>query len=258
MVYRRLQRYQRDQFVILGSRGTVDIVEHVAAMDDKLANIRVAVEDLALASRDHEVSIDTCLSRVGIVRFDAYQDLGGRQSTAIAFLNGHGDGVVVSTVVSRDFARTYVKMLKEGDADIPLAPEEQEAIDKAKGNTPFTVRPRGEASAGDTLKSYEATAADKPVSMGMSGYRPLDERELARENRRRNREGLPPLNELPAPSSTGFAEPYTPSAASEDSETSESLAEAYKRARRAGGRGGKNGESPSGADAEDRGGPDGV
>jgi hypothetical protein len=166
--------------------------------------------------------------------------------------------VVVSTVVSRDFARTYVKMLKEGEPDIPLAPEEQEAIDRAKGTAPFTVRPRADASAGDALVSYEAAAADKSVSMGMSGYRPLDERELARENRRRKREGLPELDELPPPSSAGFAEPYTPSAAGEDSETAESLAEAYKKARRAGGRGGKNGDSPSGADVEDESGPDGV
>ena len=142
LVYRRLQRYQRNQHVIMGSRGTVDIVEHVAAVDDKMANLRLAVEDLTLAARDHDVRIDTTLSRVGIVRFDAYQDLGGRQSTAVAFLNSIGDGVVITTVVSRDFARMYVKLLKDGAADIPLAPEETEAVEQARGSGPFTIRPR--------------------------------------------------------------------------------------------------------------------
>ena len=47
----------------------------------------MALEDLTLAARDHDVRIDGTLSRVGIVRFDAYHDLGGRQSTAVAFLN---------------------------------------------------------------------------------------------------------------------------------------------------------------------------
>jgi hypothetical protein len=121
LVYKRLQRYQRNQHVIMGSRGTVDIVEHVSAVDEKLANVRVALEDLTLAARDHDVRIDSSLSRVGIVRFDAYQDLGGRQSTAVAFLNSLGDGVVITTVVSRDFARMYVKLLKDGASDIPLA-----------------------------------------------------------------------------------------------------------------------------------------
>ncbi len=124
LVFRRLQRYQRNQHVIMGSRGNVDIVEHVSSMDDKLANMRVALEDLTLVARDHDVRIDGALARVGVVRFDAYQDLGGRQSTAVAFLNSLGNGVVITTVVSRDFARMYVKLLKDGQPDIPLAPEE--------------------------------------------------------------------------------------------------------------------------------------
>jgi hypothetical protein len=112
LVFRRLQRYHRNQYVIMGSRGNVDIVEHVAAVDDKLANMRVALEDLTLVARDHDVRIDGTLSRVGVVRFDAYQP-GGRQSAAVAFLNSlwqrGGDHCNV-----RDFARMYVKLLRMG------------------------------------------------------------------------------------------------------------------------------------------------
>jgi hypothetical protein len=118
LVFRQLQRYRRDQHVVMGSRGAVDIVEHVSSMDDKLANMRVALEDLALVARDHDVRIDGTLARIGVVRFDAYQDLGGRQSAAVAFLNSQGNGVVITTVVSRDFARMYVKLLKDGQPDI--------------------------------------------------------------------------------------------------------------------------------------------
>ncbi|OFV84058.1 MAG: hypothetical protein A2W26_01810, partial [Acidobacteria bacterium RBG_16_64_8] len=142
LVFRKLQRYQRSQHVIMGSRGTVDIIEHVSTLDEKLTNVRLALEDLTLAARDHDVRIDSTLSRVGIVRFDAYQDLGGRQSTAVAFLNSRADGVVITTVVSRDFARMYVKLLREGTPDIPLAPEETEAVEQARGSGPFTIRPR--------------------------------------------------------------------------------------------------------------------
>ena len=51
LVYVRLQRFQRNQHVIMGSRGTVDIVEHVTSLDEKLNNIRMVVEDLNLAAR---------------------------------------------------------------------------------------------------------------------------------------------------------------------------------------------------------------
>lgn len=247
IVYRRLQRYQRDQYVILGSRGNVDIVEHVSGMDDKIANIRLAVEDLTLASRDHDVRIDSCLSRVGIVRFDAYQDLGGRQSTAVAFLNSSGDGVVVTTVVSRDFARMYVKLLKEGAPDVPLAPEEQEAVDQAKGTKPFTIRPRVEtAGSGMPRDSAEvAISPDKPVSLGIPGFRPQTDRDIARENRRRKREGLPPLTKTLAQSATGFSEPHTPGVQL-DSEAS--MAEQYLMSRRGSAGGGKTVEDAAAQD----------
>ena len=130
--------------MILGPRGEEDIVQHVAGMDEKMNNLRVALEDLTLAARDHEVCIDGCLSRVGIVRFDAYHDLGGRQSSSVALLDAKETGVVITTVVSREFARIYVKNIRNGQPDIPLAPEELEAVDqaRARGNAPFTVRPR--------------------------------------------------------------------------------------------------------------------
>ena len=216
LVFRRLQRYQHNQHVIMGSRGTVDIIEHVSGLDDKLANLRLALEDLTLAARDHDVRLDGTLSRVGIVRFDAYQDLGGRQSTAIAFLNSRNDGVVITTVVSRDFARMYVKLLREGASDIPLAPEEAEAVEQARGSGPFTIVPRveGEHEPGpEVAEQQDVPPEDIVVSMGLPGRRPPNERELARENRRRSRRGLPLVEDVVVPSATGWAERHTPSPA---------------------------------------------
>jgi len=213
LVYRRLQRYLQNQRLIMGPRGNVDIVEHVAAVDDKVGNLRLAVEDLTLAVRDHDVRIDNSLSRVGVVRFDAYEDLGGRQSTAVAFLNPLGNGVVITTVVSRDFARMYVKLLKEGVPDIPLAPEEIEAVEQARGSAPFTILPRPE-TVGQKPEEKEtaggAAAVGAPSATGLPGRRRADERELARENRRRQRQGLPPLDDLVVPSALGWPQPATP------------------------------------------------
>ncbi len=228
LVFRRLQAYHRNQHVIMGSRGDVDIVQHVAAMDEKLANVRVALEDLTLVARDHDVRIDGALAKVGVVRFDAYQDLGGRQSAAVAFLNSQADGVVITTVVSRDFARMYVKLLKDGQADIPLAPEEIEAVDQARGAGPFTIKPRVEVENTNPAKIPEVDAETADLlSAGLPGRRPASERELDRENRRRRRKGLPPVVEQVTPSATGWGAPKTPSP------EADSLAARYVRHRRA-------------------------
>ncbi len=229
LVYVRLQRYQHNQRLIMGSRGTVDIVQHVTAIDDKLTNVRLALEDLTLATRDHDVRIDSSLSRVGIVRFDAYHDLGGRQSTTVAFLNGLSDGVVITTVVSRDFARMYVKLLKGGEPDIPLAPEEIEAIEQARGSTPFTIRPRTEGAAAnkadvDLDVAAGVPGAGAPLSNGLPGVRADTDRQLDRENRKRKRKGLPILDSEVVPSARGWDEPETP--------TTASLAERFVRGRK--------------------------
>jgi hypothetical protein len=240
LVFRQLQRFHRNQHIILGSRGTVDIVEHVASMDDKLANMRVALEDLTLVARDHDVRIDGTLARVGVVRFDAYQDLGGRQSAAVAFLNSQGNGVVITAVVSRDFSRMYVKLLKDGTPDIPLAPEETEAVEQARGAGPFTIKPRVGAVDVHSIKipEMDAETADL-LSAGLPGRRPSVERELDRENRRRKRQGLPAIVDSVAPSATGWGE-ETPSP------DDESLAAQYVRRRRTSG-GGSGGERSAAA-----------
>ncbi len=101
--------------------------------------------------------------------------------------------MVITTVVSRDFARIYVKLLKDGAPDIPLAPEEVEAVEQARGAGPYTIRPRV-AATDDQASAAELYAdAETLLSTGLPGRRPPSEREVDRENRRRKRQGLPPI-----------------------------------------------------------------
>lgn len=196
---RRLRRLHKAQKVVLGSRGDVDVVAYVASLEEKVANLRRAVEDLNVEATDHEVRIDGCLSRVGLVRFDAYHDLGGRQSTSVAFMDAGDNGIVLTTVVSRDFSRMYVKTIKDGQTDIALAPEETEAVDLARATAPFTIRPRLDAT-----KKDEMETADSDAPAGFEATESAA-RALERENRRRSRQGLAPLDELPpAPSTLGW------------------------------------------------------
>jgi hypothetical protein len=94
---------------------------------------RVAAEAQA-ALREARGRIDRCLARRAFVRFDAYAEAGGRQSTAIALLDGEGSGLVVSAIQDREYARIYVKDVQRGGPGaIALSPEEREAIAIALG-----------------------------------------------------------------------------------------------------------------------------
>ncbi|MFN3690569.1 MAG: DUF4446 family protein [Fimbriimonadales bacterium] len=73
-----------------------------------------------------------CLQRVGLVRYDAFPDIGGQQSFALAVLNEQGDGVVISGIHSRQEMRVYAKPIQKRASPIGLSDEEQQALREAK------------------------------------------------------------------------------------------------------------------------------
>lgn len=68
------------------------------------------------------------ISRIGLVRFDAFEDTGGAQSFALALVDDHGDGVVLTSLHARAATRVYIKSIRRGVADTPLSREEEAAL----------------------------------------------------------------------------------------------------------------------------------
>lgn len=75
------------------------------------------------------------ISRIGLIRFDAFADAGGAQSFALALVDDDGDGIVLTSLHSRPTTRVYVKAIRRGVADAPLSAEETRALRDA-GITP--------------------------------------------------------------------------------------------------------------------------
>ena len=68
------------------------------------------------------------LQRVGVVRFNPFEDTGGQQSFAVALLDNRGSGLVISSLHSRQATRVYLKQISEGKSETQLGDEEAEAI----------------------------------------------------------------------------------------------------------------------------------
>lgn len=99
-----------------------------------LEEIRITTErakELADRSEEVERRLERSIQRVGVVRFNAFPDVGGDQSFAIALLDNHGDGVVISSLQGRTENRVYAKPLKGWDSTYALSDEEKQAIAKA-------------------------------------------------------------------------------------------------------------------------------
>jgi len=72
------------------------------------------------------------IRHLGIVRYDAFNDVGGRLSWSLALLDDSGDGVVLTAIHGRSEARSYAKSIAGWSSDQPLSPEEQQAVTEAK------------------------------------------------------------------------------------------------------------------------------
>ena len=75
--------------------------------------------------------VDSCLQQRALIRYDALDGSGGRQSVSMALLDASGSGFVLTAIQDREYARIYVKELREGEADLELSPEERKAVDEA-------------------------------------------------------------------------------------------------------------------------------
>ena len=69
--------------------------------------------------------------RVGLVKYDAYQQMGGNLSFALALLNEDNDGFVINSVHSTEGCYMYIKDIKSGACEIELGKEERAALDEA-------------------------------------------------------------------------------------------------------------------------------
>jgi hypothetical protein len=93
--------------------------------------VEEALSRLEQRSQTTDLRIDRSLSYRALIRYDAYGEMSGRQSSSFAMLDASRSGIVFSSILHRDQARVYVKQVHEGESSIELSPEEQQAIEAA-------------------------------------------------------------------------------------------------------------------------------
>ena len=136
----RVRRLRAGQKAVLGQNGATDLVTHASGLQTAFVDLRDWVEETArgLETRvsSAEERIDGCVAYRSLVRYDAYGEMSGRQSSTIALLDERRSGVVMSSILHRDQARVYVKQIHDGESELELSPEEQEAIHTALAGEP--------------------------------------------------------------------------------------------------------------------------
>ena len=73
----------------------------------------------------------TTFQKSAIVKYDAFKEMGGKLSFCLAMLDEENDGFILNSVHSTDGCYSYTKRITKGESDVPLAGEEQHALEKA-------------------------------------------------------------------------------------------------------------------------------
>lgn len=115
-----------------GSDGA-DLKGILTAQQKKSEQAEVQIANIKKYLEGAEPRLRQSVRYVGVVRFNSFQDVGGNQSFAAAFLDEHKNGVVLSSLYGRDTNRVYAKPLEGGKSQYALTDEEKEAISKALG-----------------------------------------------------------------------------------------------------------------------------
>ena len=128
----RLRRLRADQRAVLGPSGREDLVAHASSLQEAFQALHTRVEEVAerLDARmtAAEERIDGAIAYRALVRYDAYGELSGHQSTSLALLDASHSGVVLSSIANRETARLYCKQVHAGEGELELSPEEAEAV----------------------------------------------------------------------------------------------------------------------------------
>lgn len=103
-------------------------------LNQHIDEVRTHVETVA-ELQTHTRKIDRTLRHsmqwMGLIRFNPFRNTGGNQSFAWAIVDGHGNGIVLSSLHSREGTRVYAKLLDKWESPYSLTDEEKQAIDRA-------------------------------------------------------------------------------------------------------------------------------
>lgn len=104
-----------------------NLKEILSRFEDLKGEVKIISDELENLKKEAKFSIQ----KTGIVRYNPFSDVGGDQSFSIALLDGNNDGIVFTSLYTKEGNRAYGKPIKNGISEYSLSNEEKRAIEKA-------------------------------------------------------------------------------------------------------------------------------
>lgn len=122
------RKFMRQTF---GDADAEEIIALLNANKQKSEEVHKDLQTLLRSLQDTSDVANKSMHKIGMVRFNPFQSLGGEQSFCLALLNADHSGVVISSLQGKDMAHMYAKPIIGGNSQYQLSKEEKDAIDRA-------------------------------------------------------------------------------------------------------------------------------
>ena len=113
----------------LGNGKNID--ENLKVYMDRVQKVEDLNKEIIQYCERLDKTVDTCIQKIGIVRYNAFKDVGSNLSFTLALLDNNNYGVVLNGIYSRDNSNIYAKPIKDGKSEYILSDEEKEEIENA-------------------------------------------------------------------------------------------------------------------------------
>lgn len=126
----QLRRMRRGQRLLLGA-DQQDLVEYAVGLLARVEHVESRADHVEQGLQQVTGRLDGVLQRWALLRYDALEGTGGRQSVSLALLDAGANGMILTAIQDREYARIYIKQVTAGESDLELSPEETRVLEQA-------------------------------------------------------------------------------------------------------------------------------
>lgn len=132
LIINKLNIISRKYSVLMSGKKGADLEKIIRIRFKEMDQVKANAKRVTKEHKEIKYHLETCVNKIGLVKYDAFEEMAGKLSFSLALLNSKNTGVVFNSMHTREGCYTYAKEIINGESYIPLSDEEKEAIEKAK------------------------------------------------------------------------------------------------------------------------------
>ncbi len=124
--------------MFMKGRKAESLEEEIGALFNDIGTLKATTEKSRKDIKKIVENLHECYQRVGIVKYDAFKEMGGKLSFSVALLNDNETGFIVNSIHSSEGCYVYTKEIVNGECAISLGDEEKKALTLALSAEPYS------------------------------------------------------------------------------------------------------------------------